>query len=85
MCEYATGAEAKRKLEGEAPSEPRNILKFLTADHADEYGGLATKERREHESFLGFVVPSLGGLLDAQRMNVNRMIFNLNIHPQPRV
>jgi len=24
-------------MEGEAPAEPRKILKFLTADHADEY------------------------------------------------
>ena len=82
-------------MEGEAPAAPRNILEFLTADHADEYEFLATrsevqiiskgnsakarfKERREHESFfLRFVVPSLGGL-DDQRMNINRIIFNLN-------
>ena len=85
-------------MEGKALAEPRNILEFLTADHADEYRFLATrseaqiisrgnsakarfKERREHESFLGFVVPPLGGL-DDQRMNVNRINFNLNPHPQ---
>ena len=38
------------------------IAKFSTADYADEYGFLTTKERREHERFLGFIVPLLSDL-----------------------